>query len=243
MDDLNKELLNKDLYATIRDTILEVSNLKITWAAFGDRNYFSDETLNDAFKASKDYDLVNNTVYPYVKHYFDTNVDDVDFCSYEASSTSLNIITTNILLKAIDDGIDKLGSRKKGDTDSYMFMVVMMLAMRQAAIIAFDNSHYCTAMEFYKRLMEASNLTADVCIHEKNKLSFKGREKANTRWGKHNQERTEKKRRYLKIMRDNRFTTFADTATYIKQHVEKDSKPSHDTVKRWLSEANKGDFS
>lgn len=243
MDDLNKEQLNNDLHATIRDTILDVSNLKITWAAFGDRNYFSDETLNDAFKASKDYGLVNDTIHPYVKDYFDTNIDDMDFSSYEASNTSLGNITTNILLKAIDDGLDKLGSRKQGDTDSYMFMVVMMLAMRQAAITAFDRSHYCTAMGFYKRLIEALNLTADVCIHEKNKLSFEGKEKAKTRWGKHNQERSEKKRQYLEIMRDNRFTTFADTATYIKQHVETGSKPSHDTIKRWLSEANKGDFS
>ncbi len=243
MNDLDKERLNNDLYATIRKTILEVTNLKITWAAFGDRNYFSDETLNDAFMASKDYDLVNNTIYPYVKYYFDTNIDDVDFSSYEASSTSLNIITTNILLKAIDDGLDKLGSRKKSDTNSYMFMVVFMLAMRQAAIIAFDKSHYYTAMKFYKRLVGALDLTADVCIHEKNKLSFESRKKANTRWGEHNQKRAEKKRQYLKIMRDNRFTTFAETAEYIKQNIETDKTPSYDTIKRWLSQANKGDFS
>lgn len=243
MDDLNKEQLNNDLYATIRNTIVEVSNLKITWAAFGDRNYFSDETLNNAFKASKDYDLVNNTVHPYVEHYFDNNIGGVDFSSYESSSTSLNNITTSILLKAIDDGLDKLGSRKKGDTDSYMFMVVMMLAMRQAAIIAFDKSHYCTAMDFYKRLIEALDLTADVCIHEKNKLSFESKKKANTRWSDHNQEKAEKKKQYLEIMDEQNFTTFTETAEYIKQNIETGKKLSYDTIKRWLSEANKGNFS
>ncbi|WAI88591.1 hypothetical protein SC65A3_02067 [Psychrobacter sp. SC65A.3] len=75
------------------------------------------------------------------------------------------------------------------------------------------------------------------------KLSKSNKTKANKRWSKHNQTRPEKKKLYLEIMDQQNFTTFAETAEYIKQHIETDKKPSYDTIKRWLSQANKGDFS
>ena len=59
---------------------------------------------------------------------------------------------------------------------------------------------------------------------------------------KHNQTRPEKKKQYLQIMDEQNFTTFAETAEYIKQNIETDKKPSYDTIKRWLSQASKGDF-
>ena len=43
-------------------------------------------------------------------------------------------------------------------------------------------------------------------------------------------------------MDEQNFTTFAETAEYIKQNIETDKKPSYETIKRWLSQASKGDF-
>jgi transposase len=60
---------------------------------------------------------------------------------------------------------------------------------------------------------------------------------------KHNKTRPEKKKQYLEIMDQQNLTTFAATAEYIKQNIETDKKPSYDTIKRWLSQASKGDFS
>jgi len=75
------------------------------------------------------------------------------------------------------------------------------------------------------------------------KLSKSNKTKANKRWSKHNQARPEKKKQYLEIMDQENFTTFAETAEYIKQNIETEKTPSYDTIKRWLSQASKGDFS
>ena len=74
-------------------------------------------------------------------------------------------------------------------------------------------------------------------------MSFESKKKANTRWSDHNQEKAEKKKQYLEIMDEQNFTTFTETAEYIKQNIETGKKLSYDTIKRWLSEANKGNFS
>ena len=70
-----------------------------------------------------------------------------------------------------------------------------------------------------------------------------GRKAAGVRWSKHNQTRPEKKKQYLQIMDEQNFTTFAETATYIKQHIETGKKPSYRTIELWLSQASKDDFS
>lgn len=65
---------------------------------------------------------------------------------------------------------------------------------------------------------------------------------ARSRWESHNRIRPEKKKQYLQIMREQGFTTYAQTATYIKQEIETGNKPSYDTICRWLSQAGKGNF-
>ena len=83
----------------------------------------------------------------------------------------------------------------------------------------------------------------DEVAYMKTASSNMGKKAADKRWSKHNQTRPEKKKQYLQIMDEQNFTTFTETAEYIKQNIETGKKPSFDTIKRWLSQASKGDFS
>lgn len=88
-----------------------------------------------------------------------------------------------------------------------------------------------------------ANVSFDEVSYIEAAASNIGKKAAEVRWSKHNQTRPEKKKQYLEIMDQENFTTFAETAEYIKQNIETDKKPSYDTIKRWLSQASKGDFS
>ncbi len=77
----------------------------------------------------------------------------------------------------------------------------------------------------------------------KDEISARGKKASEARWQLHREERKKRKKKYLKIMKDKGFSTYTDAATYIKQHIDTDNKPSHPTVSRLLSEADKGDFS
>ena len=74
-------------------------------------------------------------------------------------------------------------------------------------------------------------------------LSARGKKASDARWESHREERKERKKKYLKIMKEQGFSTYTDTATYIKLHVDTGSSPSFHTICRLLSEADKGDFS
>ncbi|MGP9545492.1 hypothetical protein ACT3QR_10885 [Psychrobacter sp. AOP7-B1-25] len=93
----------------------------------------------------------------------------------------------------------------------------------------------------YNKLLYIGDADFDWLIESK--ISTKNKEKADNRWSRHNRTRPKKKKQYLEIMDQQNFTTFAETAEYIKQNIETDKTPSYDTIKRWLSQARKGDFS
>ncbi|MGO2213033.1 hypothetical protein ACTXJ2_06755 [Psychrobacter alimentarius] len=105
----------------------------------------------------------------------------------------------------------------------------------------YEASFYCVRLASYVFGAGTNEVSGDNDFQKK--LSRSNKEKANKRWSKHNQTRPEKKKQYLEIMNQQNFTAFAETAEYIKQHIETDKKPSYDTIKRWLSQANKGNFS
>ena len=105
----------------------------------------------------------------------------------------------------------------------------------------YEASFYCVRLASYIFGAATNEVRGDNDFQKK--LSKSNKTKANKRWSKHNQTRPEKKKQYLEIMDQENFTTFAETAEYIKQHIEKDKTPSYDTIKRWLSQASQGDFS
>ncbi len=101
---------------------------------------------------------------------------------------------------------------------------------------------YKEALRYYDRGITYSNIKDFEDI--KNDITtYINKDKADKRWSKHNQTRPKKKKQYLQIMDEHNFTTFAETATYIKQHIETGKKPSYRTIEIWLSQASRGDFS
>ncbi len=105
----------------------------------------------------------------------------------------------------------------------------------------YEASFYCINLAGYVFGAGTNEVSGDNDFQKK--LSKSNKSKAKTRWLKHNQTRPEKKKQYLQIMDEQNFTTFTETAEYIKQNIETGKKPSYDSIKRWLSEASKGDFS
>ena len=87
------------------------------------------------------------------------------------------------------------------------------------------------------------HLRIDLDKHITTEISDRNKKASDARWQVHREERKERKKKYLKIMKEQGFSTYTDAATYIKQHIDTDNKPSHPTVSRLLSEADKGDFS
>lgn len=83
----------------------------------------------------------------------------------------------------------------------------------------------------------------DFDSYVKNEISARGKKASEARWQVHREKRKENKKKYLKIMKEQGFSTYNDAATYIKLHVDTGKTPSFNTVCRLLSEADKGDFS
>ncbi|MGE6482090.1 hypothetical protein ACQKEI_12145 [Psychrobacter namhaensis] len=77
----------------------------------------------------------------------------------------------------------------------------------------------------------------------KSEQSKKNTKAANVGAEKKRSLRQQKKKEYLQIMKEKGFTSYTDTATYIKQYIDTDNTPSYRTVCQWLSQADKGDFS
>lgn len=88
---------------------------------------------------------------------------------------------------------------------------------------------------------------------ETEKLSSTAQNNAMKRWSKQDKIRYDKKKKFLKIMKEEGFTTYNEAAEHIKMTVENKSHPdyqntknkplSFDTITRWLSQADKGNFS
>ena len=125
--------------------------------------------------------------------------------------------------------------------------VLRLMLYKGLAYLAFEHGLYDVACWHHEAtvLMYGGAITNErfnPSEYIESELSARNKSKANKRWSKHNQTRPEKKKQYLQIMDEQNFTTFAETAEYIKQNIETDKKPSYDTIKRWLSQASKGDF-
>ncbi|MER2162888.1 MAG: hypothetical protein ABS921_02070 [Psychrobacter alimentarius] len=73
-------------------------------------------------------------------------------------------------------------------------------------------------------------------------MSGRGKKASDVRWEPYREKKKERKNKYLKIMKDKGFSTYTETAAYIKLHIDTDKSPSFNTVCRLLSEADKGNF-
>lgn len=182
-------------------------------------------------------------------------------CDYDCEC-SLNIfamsafknIARNFVLYANDnDLVNELLERyvieeKIRLLDCNLTEILRIILYRCLSYLAYDLGFYHISCKHHEVAIliyggALTNVSFDEVSYMEAAASAIGKKAADNRWSKHNQTRPEKKKQYLEIMDQKNFTTFAETAEYIKQNIETDKTPSYDTIKRWLSEANKGDFS
>ena len=234
--------INKDLHKSFEFSLNYPTNKEIVWAIFSDRELGYSSLKLRKLKQPKEHELINK-IHADVKTYFRENTNKIDFSTFISTRESID----SLIIEFMDGNTDLNQYSYKHEKCDYIFLAILVMLFREAALLTYLKSHYYLAVsyntmnkDFHSILIHKSEFTVD---DFKRQLSKSNKEKANNRWSKHNQTRPEKKKQYLQIMDEQNFTTFAETAEYIKQNIETDKKPSYDTIKRWLSQASKGDFS
>ena len=203
---------------------------------------FFDVSIRDKEKKSLIYELIENLESIAIEECeelleeqdYHVNFEDEDPIMYQGFSIHIRLHNNDIYLKSKE--LQCLDFYKLCDCINLKAFANLYFENQQ-----YDVSFYCVNLASYLFGAGANKVRGDSDFQTK--LSKSNKSKAHKRWSKHNEERAKKKKQYLEIMRVEGFSTFADAAEYIKQNVETDKKPSYDTIKRWLSQASKGDFS
>jgi hypothetical protein len=136
--------------------------------------------------------------------------------------------------------IDRLNSNVESIVEVYLYKTISILAYRLDVYDVALMYHDFAMTTYSGGIIEVSY---DSGKYFKSEQSKKNTEAANVGAEKKRSLRQQKKKEYLQIMIEKGFTSYADTATYIKQYVDTDKTPSYRTVYQWLSQADKGDFS
>lgn len=136
--------------------------------------------------------------------------------------------------------IDRLNSNVESIVEVYLYKAISILAYRLKAYDVALMYHDFVMTTYSGGIIEVSYDSGEYFKSEQSKKNTKA---ANVGAEKKRSLRQQKKKEYLQIMIEKGFTSYADTATYIKQYVDTDKTPSYRTVYQWLSQADKGDFS
>lgn len=145
----------------------------------------------------------------------------------------------NLFIKFSGDELKRLNCMTKEIARIYMY--------KTFSDIAFKSEVFNTALLYQNYGMMLFHASIMQMNYE-NKNYFKQMASVDNalaafaRWEESNKQRKEKKQQYLNIMKEKGFTTYAEAADYIKREVDTGKKPAHSTVKRWLSEADKGNM-
>lgn len=136
--------------------------------------------------------------------------------------------------------IDRLNSNVESIVEVYLYKTISILAYRLKAYDVALMYHDFVMTTYSGGIIEVSYDSGEYFKSEQSKKNTKA---ANIGAKPKQDFRREKKIEYLKIMREKGFSTFAQTATYIKQYIDTGPKPTYRTVCKWLSEANENNFS
>ena len=225
MDNISKEEFNKDLNAIIKKMISEPSNIEVAWVFFGDGTKFDENKAINDLVDTKYHDLINS-IEAGISQCIESNLHNIDFSSYKSTSNDINQIILDFILNVRDNELYEIDNEKP--ELGVGFHGTLMVFLREMSLLAFNNSHYLVAMDLHSRCKELVSLIVEVDKTNRfmieYEISKRNKTKANNRWLKHNQTRPEKKQQYLEIMDQENFTTFAETAEYIKQNIETDKK-------------------
>lgn len=128
---------------------------------------------------------------------------------------------------------------------SNAYEVLRITLFKRLSVLAYEMGLYgvsCTMHEL--AVFIYAGTFRDLGINDiESELSARNKRASEARWQPHRKERAKRKKQYLNIMKEQGFSTYTDAATYIKQNIDTNQKPSFPTVCRLLSEADKGDFS
>ncbi|WP_198335770.1 hypothetical protein [Psychrobacter celer] len=136
--------------------------------------------------------------------------------------------------------IDRLNSNVESIVEVYLYKTISILAYRLDV--------YDVALMYHDFLMTTYSggiieVSYDSGSYFKSEISKKNIKAANAGAKDKRLFRQRKKKQYLQIMEEKSFTSYAKTAEYIKLNIDTDESPTYRTVEKWLSEADKGDFS
>ncbi len=136
--------------------------------------------------------------------------------------------------------IDRLNSNVESIVEVYLYKTI--------SLIAYHLDVYDVALMYHDFLMTTYSggiieVSYDSGSYFKSEISKKNTKAANTGAKDKRLFRQKKKEQYLQIMKEKSFTSYAKTADYIKLKIDIDESPTYRTVEKWLSEADKGDFS
>ena len=247
-DEAYKDEINEDLHKSFEFALNHPTNKEIAWATFSEiETIYYSPSLSE-LKQPDEHKLIN-LISNEVKTYFEENIEKVDFSTRINARESIDLLIESIMdhKTKLTRHYDNSEIECEVESKHFIFIAILVMVYREVALITYSKSHYYLAVSYNKMSNDYhSNLVHKSVFGMENfadKLTKVNKEKAKSRWSKHNQTRPEKKKQYLQIMDEQNFTTFAETAEYIKQNIETGKKPSYDSIKRWLSEARKGDFS
>ncbi|MGP5491608.1 hypothetical protein [Psychrobacter celer] len=136
--------------------------------------------------------------------------------------------------------IERLNYNLESIVEVYLYKTISILAYRLDAYDVALMYHDFVMTTYSGGIIEVSY---DSGSYFKSEISKKNTEAANIGAKPKQDFRKKKKIEYLAIMNEQGFTSYADTATYIKQYVDTDKTPSYRTVYDWVSKADKKDFS
>ncbi|WP_201624059.1 hypothetical protein [Psychrobacter immobilis] len=253
---ITMEDINKNLHATIKLNLLSPKNEIVAWAVFDNRTLtesnvpsyssYAELDMNSSSINSAHIELMDS-IEEDIKQLIDESIHSVDFSTMDSTYKSINKILDIFLPKKYKELTSLSFKENSFFKDAPIWWAAIVIAYREMALFAFVNDNFYLAIylnEFCKECqlqMVFKNL-AFIKDYQK-KLSAMNKKASDARWQPHREDKRKRKMQYLKIMKEQGFSTYTDAATYIKQNIETGKKPSFPTVCRLLSEADKGIFS
>lgn len=125
--------------------------------------------------------------------------------------------------------------------------LIRIYLYKDLSLLAFDLNAFDVALIYHDyAIVLYSGGVVQIDYESKNylqrEISAKNTEAINKRWDKNNQNKADRKKRYLKTMRERKFSSAAKAAEYIFINENKENL-AHSTILRDLRAAVRGDFS
>ena len=119
---------------------------------------------------------------------------------------------------------------------------------KSMALIAYELTAYELCLKYHDFAMylfagSAVQIGYDRNDYFEKMASLNGAIASEARWAPQVEYRQQKKKEYLAIMKEQGFKKYAETARYIKKHIDTDEKPTYEYVYKLISEAAKGNLS